>query len=171
MEKGEVILEVLKLLFSWPVAAIIILILLKKEIAAMLEKLPQRLKSAEIGGQKIEFFDDLERQSKVTEVIENIQKEDPALLKKSLQNVGIEEKDYKEYRSNIQNRIFQVQKFLQELGYDVGQSGVDGVPGPDTKKAVSQFQNDFGLTPDGIIGSQTLSMINQIRINKAQEKL
>ena len=38
MEKGEVILKILKRLFSWPVAAIIILILLTKEIAAMLEK-------------------------------------------------------------------------------------------------------------------------------------
>jgi hypothetical protein len=169
MGNGEILLECLKLLFSWPVAAIIILILLKKEIAAILEKLPQRLKSAEIGGQKIEFFDDLENQSKVTEVIANIQKEDPALLKKSLQSAGIDENDYREYRSNIRTRVFQVQKFLQELGYDLGANGIDGVPGSQTKNAVKQFQNDYGLFPDGIIGAQTMSMINQIRIKKSQE--
>jgi len=169
MGKGQLFLECLKILFSWPVAAIIILILLKKEIAAMLEKLPHRLKSAEIGGQKIEFFEDLENQSKVTEVIENIQKENPALLKKSLQSAGINEKDYNEYREKIRNRIFQVQKFLQELGYDLGNFGIDGVPGPHTKNAVKQFQNDYGLSPDGIIGPQTMSMINKLRLERAQK--
>jgi murein L,D-transpeptidase YcbB/YkuD len=169
MGTEQIIIECLKILISWPVAIIVILILLRKEIPAMTADLAKRLKTVEVGGQKFEFFDDLEKQSRVTEVIENIQRENPELLMKSFENAGIKENEYKEFRSNIRNRVIQVQKFLQELGYDLGDTGIDGVTGPKTKSAVKQFQNDYGLTPDGIIGSQTLGMINQIRIKRANK--
>lgn len=169
MGNGQIIIEFLKIFISWPVVIVIIIILLKKEIPAIIAELAKRLKRVEFGGQVIEFMDDLEKQSRVTEVIENIQKENPELLKKSFENAGIEENEYKEFRSNVRNRVIQVQKFLQDLGYDLGISGIDGVTGPKTKSAVKQFQNDYGLTPDGIIGPQTLSMINQIRIKRANK--
>lgn len=162
MDAGQFILECLKLLISWPVAAIIILIILKKEVGTVLEMLPQRLKSAEIGGQKIEFFDDLEEQSKVAQVMENVEKENPELLKKSLQNAGINEIDYIEYRSKVKERVTKVQQFLKKLGYDLGKFGADGSTGPDTKKAIKKFQKDHNLSPDGVIGPKTLNKINEL---------
>ncbi len=53
--------------------------------------------------------------------------------------------------------IRQVQQKLADLGYDTG--GVDGVYGPKTGEAVRAFQQAKGLTPDGIIGPQTLSAL------------
>ncbi len=47
-----------------------------------------------------------------------------------------------------------VQAKLTQLGYDPGP--VDGVFGSKTEEAVKSFQRDRGLTPDGIVGPQTL---------------
>lgn len=40
-------------------------------------------------------------------------------------------------------------------GYNLGIWGIDGEYGPDTAKAVREFQNGHGLTPDGILGPKT----------------
>lgn len=48
-----------------------------------------------------------------------------------------------------------VQYYLQALGYPIGPSGVDGVFGTQTSLAVRAFQNDFGLSVDGIVGPRT----------------
>jgi len=55
--------------------------------------------------------------------------------------------------------VEQLQRDLQNLGYDVG--GVDGDFGPNTYKAVVAFQRDRGLTQDGegVVGSQTKNAI------------
>ncbi len=45
-----------------------------------------------------------------------------------------------------------MQRRLTELGYDTG--GVDGVVGPNTRRALRAFQQDNGLTPDGYAGRQ-----------------
>lgn len=166
METDQAIIECLKILISWPVAIIVILILLKKELPKMAADLARRLKKVEVGGQTFEFSDDLENQSRMTEVIENIQRENPDLLKKSLESAGVKENEFQEFRSTVRNRVLQVQKFLQELGYDLGDTGVDGITGPKTKSAVQKFQDDHGLVPDGVIGPKTLNMINEIRIKK-----
>ena len=49
------------------------------------------------------------------------------------------------------------QRLLTDYGYEPGP--VDGSFGPKTKKAVKQFQKDFGLTVDGIVGPKTWAML------------
>ena len=51
-----------------------------------------------------------------------------------------------------------VQRKLKELGYYNG--SVDGDFGPETEKAVKEFQKANGLTPDGKVGEQTLKKLN-----------
>lgn len=165
MAISELVLEYLKIIISWPVVAIIILFSLKKEILSLMEKLPQRLKSAKIGGQTLEFYAAIDTDSKMRGVLENIQKENPELLKRSLANAGLVEDEYEKYQSNIKKRVIQIQRFLQDLGYDLGASGIDGITGPDTKRAVREFQKDHGLPVDGIVGPQTLRMILKVRNN------
>lgn len=56
-------------------------------------------------------------------------------------------------------RVTELQTMLTKLGYSVG--GIDGRFGNGTLKALVQFQKDNGLTPDGLCGSRTLSLIRQ----------
>ncbi len=51
-----------------------------------------------------------------------------------------------------------VQRDLAGLSY-MPMSGVDGAYGPNTSASVRQFQNDNGLTVDGIAGPQTVSAL------------
>ncbi|WP_327313232.1 serine/threonine-protein kinase [Streptomyces sp. NBC_01235] len=53
------------------------------------------------------------------------------------------------------DRVRQLQCMLTERGYSVGGSGVNGDFGPDTETAVRGFQNDKGLTADGIVAKAT----------------
>lgn len=53
------------------------------------------------------------------------------------------------------------QQGLEDTGYDVGPSGVDGIPGPDTRKAIMAFQKDAGITVDGKWGPQTAAAMAQ----------
>lgn len=50
-----------------------------------------------------------------------------------------------------------IQRKLKNWGYYSG--SVDGIFGAGTKKAVIYFQKKNGLTPDGIVGSKTLSAL------------
>ncbi len=56
--------------------------------------------------------------------------------------------------------VSNLQKDLTGLGYDT--IGIDGIFGPNTYKAVINFQKYQGLNPDGIVGPQTKSALNQI---------
>ncbi|BCO08848.1 hypothetical protein GF1_12240 [Desulfolithobacter dissulfuricans] len=57
-------------------------------------------------------------------------------------------------KKGIQNqRVEELQKRLQELGYDPGPA--DGVFGPRTEMAVLAFQEDKGLSVDGVVGRET----------------
>jgi g-D-glutamyl-meso-diaminopimelate peptidase len=47
--------------------------------------------------------------------------------------------------------VMEMQAMLAKLAYDPGPA--DGVFGPRTQAAVSAFQRDFGLVPDGIVGA------------------
>jgi hypothetical protein len=47
------------------------------------------------------------------------------------------------------------QQALVDTGYNVGSSGVDGKPGPDTRAAVREFQSDANILVDGKWGAQT----------------
>lgn len=49
---------------------------------------------------------------------------------------------------------------LVARGYDVGSASIDGIFGSATEKAVKQFQTDWNLKIDGIIGSQTWEYLN-----------
>lgn len=51
------------------------------------------------------------------------------------------------------------QEELAKRGYDIGPSGADGKFGKNTEAAVKQFQRDWGLTEDGIIGGATWRML------------
>lgn len=53
--------------------------------------------------------------------------------------------------------VTQIQTKLSELGYYSGK--IDGIFGSGTKQAVINFQKDYGLNPDGIAGSKTLSAL------------
>lgn len=53
--------------------------------------------------------------------------------------------------------VRQIQKKLKELGYYKG--SIDGIYGTSTKKAVTAFQKNCGLTADGIAGAKTLKFL------------
>ena len=54
--------------------------------------------------------------------------------------------------------VREVQQRLISLGYDVGPSGADGIPGRSTTKAVTRFQEDnkLSILYPGTVGSKTL---------------
>ena len=52
--------------------------------------------------------------------------------------------------------IADVQTALNRLGYNLN---VDGINGPDTKKAVKDYQQTRGLTADGVIGPETMARL------------
>lgn len=49
---------------------------------------------------------------------------------------------------------------LVNKGYDIGSCGVDGDFGKATEAAVKQFQRDWGLNQDGIVGAKTWDVLN-----------
>lgn len=61
-----------------------------------------------------------------------------------------------------------LQKNLTELGYDT--KGVDGWFGVDTKKAVMEFQQAFGLTVDGVVGAETQAVIRRTLATNGTKK-
>lgn len=67
-----------------------------------------------------------------------------------------------------------LQRLLFADGYSVGKSGDDGDFGPDTEKAVKNYQKDHGLDPDGIAGEKTLTALwnckSLLRKSKKEEK-
>lgn len=62
--------------------------------------------------------------------------------------------------------VANLQKALETLGYSVGSTGVDGVYGSRTARAVRQFQKDHGLTIDGDAGPATVPVILRALKNK-----
>ena len=53
--------------------------------------------------------------------------------------------------------VRQLQKLLQDRGYDLGKCGIDGDFGRATEAAVKEFQKDSHITADGIVGPNTWS--------------
>lgn len=60
---------------------------------------------------------------------------------------------------SISNEVMELQKFLNNNGYDCGTS--DGKFGAKTKLAVIEFQIANGLEGDGVIGSLTRGILNK----------
>src|SRR5436305_10728211 len=63
-----------------------------------------------------------------------------------------------QFASAASNDVQLGQRDLAGLSY-MPMSGVDGIYGPKTSASVRQFQNDNGLTVDGIAGPQTVSAL------------
>lgn len=55
--------------------------------------------------------------------------------------------------------VKKLQQALIDAGYDVGSTGADGIYGSNTAAAVKQYQQDNGLSVDGIAGDQTLGSL------------
>ena len=53
----------------------------------------------------------------------------------------------------------EIQTALKKAGYFRGE--VDGKIGPETKESVRKFQQANGITPDGIVGSRTWTLLSK----------
>lgn len=58
-------------------------------------------------------------------------------------------------RGSRGEEVKQIQTVLKDR--ELYEGNIDGIYGPQTEKAVIQFQKQMGLTPDGIVGPKTLS--------------
>jgi peptidoglycan hydrolase-like protein with peptidoglycan-binding domain len=58
-----------------------------------------------------------------------------------------------------------VQSLLAKNGFDPG--AIDGISGSSTKNAILRAQKAFGLTPDGIVGSQTIAALEGGKVSDA----
>lgn len=61
---------------------------------------------------------------------------------------------------SVGNYVLVLQDALNALGYTG--SGLDGYYGPDTRRAVTNFQRAQGLTADGIAGCSTLNRLTEL---------
>ena len=59
------------------------------------------------------------------------------------------------YSPKLIPTVKKLQTRLEELGYSVGSTGIDGKFGPRTEQAVRRFQQANGLQVDGIVGPET----------------
>ncbi len=58
-------------------------------------------------------------------------------------------------KGKVGREVVDVQARLLRLGYELGVTGVDGVFGPETERAVMLFQKKRGRDVDGIVGPET----------------
>lgn len=68
------------------------------------------------------------------------------------------------------DEVKKLQQYLIDAGYDIGSYGLDGVYGNDTANAVKKYQQDNGLTVDGIAGNNTLSKLYSTQSNTQTTK-
>lgn len=62
--------------------------------------------------------------------------------------------------------VTMLQTNLIQRGYDLGSYGADGDFGKMTEAAVHQFQTDWGLLSDGVVGPQTWDKLQSTPLNK-----
>jgi len=67
------------------------------------------------------------------------------------------------------SQVSQLQQILKQFGYYPG--AVDGVYGPQTNKAVTMFQEDNGISQDGIFGPITQSKLIEWQANPIKAQL
>lgn len=69
-------------------------------------------------------------------------------------------------RGETSNGVRALQEALIDLGYTMPKSQqrneCDGIFGPETEQTVRRFQQDHGLSVDGVAGRQTLSAMDQL---------
>lgn len=68
--------------------------------------------------------------------------------------------DGMEGREELRERVRAVQRNLRSLGFDIGRHGLDGEFGPDTRRAVCEYQRSVRLMADGEVGPRTYSALN-----------
>jgi N-acetylmuramoyl-L-alanine amidase len=56
--------------------------------------------------------------------------------------------------------VGELQRRLSRLGFDAGR--IDGIFGPDTHRALSEFQRNCGLTADGVCGVETARLLERV---------
>lgn len=66
-------------------------------------------------------------------------------------------------KSCLGGSVRKLQTWLMDIGYNVGASGSDGEFGNNTLAAVMQFQTDYGLEADGIVGQKTWAALAEAR--------
>lgn len=65
--------------------------------------------------------------------------------------------------------VARAQMYLKAGGYLLGKA--DGIFGAQTKKAVIAFQKDYNLKADGIIGTETWTLLKTINISNAEQEV
>ena len=58
--------------------------------------------------------------------------------------------------------VKKLQSRLKELGYDLGDAGVDGIFGPKTEAALKKFQEEYGLAIDGVYGKLSHTKLGEL---------
>ena len=98
-------------------------------------------------------------------------KEEQALFLKGMQKGGemgqIESNTVVLKKGNKSDEIKQLQERLYTIGYEPGTS--DGIFGEKTRQAAISFQTDAGLSPDGIVGKNTWTALDKIKIYSLRE--
>ena len=64
--------------------------------------------------------------------------------------------------------VTDLQQRLGSLGFDAG--WLDGIFGPDTERAVRDFQHNQGLTADGVVGRETVAAFERLAGRRAGDK-
>ncbi|MEZ5246818.1 MAG: peptidoglycan-binding protein [Acidimicrobiales bacterium] len=64
--------------------------------------------------------------------------------------------------------VTDLQQRLGSLGFDAG--WLDGIFGPDTERAVRDFQHNQGLTADGVVGRETVAAFDRLSGRRSGEK-
>ncbi|HLP65747.1 eCIS core domain-containing protein [Flavobacterium sp.] len=62
--------------------------------------------------------------------------------------------------------VSKIQAGLEDLGFTLPQYGADGVFGNETKQAVLDFQDTYDLAYDGIVGGETMGLLDDIHAGK-----
>lgn len=99
------------------------------------------------------------------------------MLKKALKELGIGSSDSNSKLSGFIDKLKEIERMLgfgsigddvktlqsalEELGYSVGECKIDGIIGPDTTKAIKEFQKAAGIAVDGIAGPETLAALEK----------
>jgi len=65
-------------------------------------------------------------------------------------------------RGSKGEKVKELQNLLLKLGYQLPKFGADGDFGKETEAAVKQFQRDWGLKEDGVVGEKTQELLTTV---------
>lgn len=74
---------------------------------------------------------------------------------------GLKEIERTLRRGHVGEDVKKLQTALDELGYNLGAPGIDGIIGPITEKAIKEFQKANGLIADGVAGPETIAALEK----------